>query len=67
MQTGVLVIDVPLVLDASDEGGSFGAFFLWATSGGKSHSFAEYRKWLVTAGFQGVRQFGPEWLSAHKS
>ena len=67
VQTGVLVIDVPLVLDASDEGGSFGAFFLWATSGGKSHSFAEYREWLVTAGFQGVRQFGPEWLLAHKS
>jgi C-methyltransferase len=67
VQTGVLVIDVPLVLDASDEGGSFGAFFLWATSGGKPHSFAEYREWLETAGFKGVRQFGPEWLSAHKS
>jgi hypothetical protein len=56
VQTGVLVIDVPLTLDASDEGSSFGAFFLWATSGGKAHSFAEYSAWLETAGFKGVRQ-----------
>jgi len=65
--TGVLVIDVPLILDATDEGSSFGAFFLWATSGGKPHSFAEYSEWLETAGFKGVKQFGPEWLLACKS
>lgn len=66
VQTGVLVIDVPLTLAGSDEGSSFGAFFLWATSGGNAHSFAEYSEWLETAGFKRVRQFGPDWLSAHK-
>jgi SAM-dependent methyltransferase len=65
--TGVLVIDVPMILDTSDEGGSFGSFFIWATSGGKAHSFAEYSSWLEVAGFKGVRQLGIEWLSARKS
>jgi SAM-dependent methyltransferase len=65
--TGVLVIDVPMILDTSDEGGSFGSFFIWATSGGKAHSFAEYSSWLEVAGFKAVRQLGREWLSARKS
>ena len=65
--TGVLVIDVPMVLDTSDERGSFGSFFIWATSGGKAHSFAEYSDWLEVAGFKVVRQLGMEWLSARKS
>lgn len=65
--TGVLVIDVPMLLDTSDERGSFGAFFIWATSGGKAHSFAEYSDWLQAAGFNVVRQLGVEWLLADKS
>jgi len=65
--SGVLVIDVPMALDASDEWGSFGSFFLWATSGGKAHSFAEYREWLESAGFREVRQLGTEWLSARRT
>jgi C-methyltransferase len=65
--TGVLVIDVPMILDTSDEWGSFGSFFIWATSGGKAHSFAEYSSWLKVAGFKVVRQLGMEWLSARKS
>lgn len=64
---GVLVIDVPLALDTSDERGSFGAFFIWATSGGKAHSFEEYSDWLKAAGFNVVRQLGAEWLSAFKA
>lgn len=66
VSTGVLVIDVPMQLDTSDERGSFGAFFIWATSGGKAHSFAEYSDWLQIAGFNLVRQLGVEWLSASK-
>jgi len=65
--SGVLVIDAPMMLDTSDEWGSFGSFFIWATSGGKAHSFAEYSNWLEVAGFKVVRQLGMEWLSAHKS
>ena len=65
--TGVLVIDAPMTLDKSDEWGSFGSFFIWATSAGKVYSFAEYRSWLEVAGFTGVRQLGIEWLSARKS
>jgi len=65
--SGVLVIDAPMILDTSDEWGSFGSFFIWATSGGKAHSFAEYSNWLEVAGFKVVRQLGMEWLSAHKS
>ena len=65
--TGVLVIDAPMILDTSDEWGSFGSFFIWATSNGKAHSFAEYSSWLEVAGFKVVRQFGMEWLSARKS
>ena len=61
---GVLVIDAPMALDDTDEWGSFGSFFLWATSGGTAYSFAEYRGWLEVAGFEGVRQLGAEWLSA---
>lgn len=61
---GILVIDAPMSLDDADEWGSFGSFFLWATSGGIAYSFAEYRGWLETAGFEGVRQLGAEWLSA---
>jgi len=65
--TGVLVIDAPMILDTSDERGSFGSLFVWATSGGKGHSFAEYSSWLEAAGFKVVRQLGMEWLSARKS
>jgi hypothetical protein len=65
--TGVLVIDVPMMLDTSDEQGSFGSFFIWATSGGKAHSFTDYSEWLQVAGFKVVRQLGLEWLSAHRS
>jgi SAM-dependent methyltransferase len=65
--TGVLVIDAPMKLDTSDERSSFGSFFIWATSGGKTHSFAEYSDWLEVVGFKLVRQLGTEWLSAHKS
>lgn len=65
--SGVLVIDAPMILDTSDEWDSFGSFFIWATSGGKAHSFAEYSNWLEVAGFKVVRQLGMEWLSAHKS
>jgi 2-polyprenyl-3-methyl-5-hydroxy-6-metoxy-1,4-benzoquinol methylase len=65
--TGVLVIDAPMTLDRSDERSSFGSFFLWATSGGKAHSFAEYSRWLEAAGFTGVRQLGTEWLAARKA
>jgi 2-polyprenyl-3-methyl-5-hydroxy-6-metoxy-1,4-benzoquinol methylase len=65
--SGILVIDVPMVLDAPDEWGSFGLFFIWATSGGKVHTFTEYSNWLKVAGFKVVRQLGMEWLSAHKS
>jgi SAM-dependent methyltransferase len=64
--TGVLVIDAPMTLDTSDERSSFGSFFIWATSGGKAYSFAEYSRWLEAAGFKGVRQLGAEWLSARK-
>jgi SAM-dependent methyltransferase len=62
--TGVLVIDVPMMLDTSDEQSSFGSFFIWATSSGKTHSFAEYSDWLEVAGFKIVRQLGRDWLSA---
>jgi len=65
--SGVLVIDAPMILDTSDESGSFGSFFIWATSAGKAHSFAEYSSWLEVAGFKVVRQLGMEWLSARKS
>ena len=65
--TGVLVIDAPMTLDKSDEWGSFGSFFIWATSAGKAYSFTEYRSWLEVARFTGVRQLGIEWLSARKS
>ncbi len=67
VSSGILVIDAPMVVDASDEWGSFGLFFTWATSGCKAHSFAEYSNWLELAGFKAVRQLGMEWLSAHKS
>ncbi len=64
--TGVLVIDAPMPAEPLDEWSSFGSFFIWATSAGEAHSFAEYSRWLEVAGFKGVRQLGIDWLSAQK-
>jgi SAM-dependent methyltransferase len=61
---GVLVIDAPMMSDVPDEWSSFGSFFVWATSGGRAHSFAEYSSWLRVAGFKVVGQLGTDWLSA---
>jgi ubiquinone/menaquinone biosynthesis C-methylase UbiE len=63
---GVLVLDTFIAPEEPDEVSSQFSLLLWALSGGAAYSFTSYRTWLEEAGFSGVQQLGPKWLSAAK-
>jgi Dimerisation domain/Methyltransferase domain len=64
---GALVIDTFMVSDQSGDWDYLASFFGWALGGGRAYSFAEYRQWLETAGFDKVKQLSERWLSARKA
>ncbi len=66
IQGGRLVMDVPMGTDQPDVTSSFLSLVLWANSGGRAYAFAEYRAWLINAGFEAVYQLGPRLLSAQR-
>ena len=64
---GMLVIDVFMASEESNEMTSMFTVLLWALTGGATHSSADYRRWLAEAGFSRVKQLGEKWLSATKA
>jgi trans-aconitate methyltransferase len=61
---GVLALDVPMESAMPGEDTSFVSLLLWANSGGRAHSFEDYRSWLLAAGFATVQQHSHRLLSA---
>ncbi len=61
---GKAVLDVPMAAAQLDEESSFLSLVLWANSGGRAYGFGEYRAWLLSAGFESVRQHSERLLSA---
>ncbi len=66
VQEGHLVLDVPMESNAIDESSSFLSLLLWANSGGRAHSYNEYRSWLMNAGFTTITPHSERLLSAIK-
>jgi ubiquinone/menaquinone biosynthesis C-methylase UbiE len=54
VDSGKLLLDVPMATPAVDEESSFCSLFLWANSGGRAYSFEEYSSWLMAAGFTNI-------------
>jgi ubiquinone/menaquinone biosynthesis C-methylase UbiE len=65
--SGVLVIDVPMSSDEPEVGASLVSLLTWAISGGRAHSFEDYRDWLAQAGFKQVELVGKTWIAARPS
>jgi len=61
---GMLVLDVPIETAQLSETSTVLSLLLWANSGGRAYTFAEYRSWLVTSGFVAVNQLSERLLSA---
>ncbi len=63
---GTLLLDVPMSTGTPQEGSTFVSLFLWASSGGATHSFESYQQWLKAAGFGEVKPLSERWVSAVK-
>jgi hypothetical protein len=62
--SGVLVLDVPMSSEQPQLGASLTSLLTWAISGGRAHSFEEYKAWLEEAGFRHTERLGDKWIGA---
>ena len=60
----MLILDAYMASEEPDVEINMYTLMLWMISGGAAHTFDEYRKWLLEAGFQRVERSGEHWVTA---